>query len=91
MRGLCSALALCALIIDVTASLKHPSLRDISRRNQAKVNKVVHEATHERLFARYANSTTNDTSRYLTNATASQSISFVPHAIPMTHNLQNTR
>ena len=86
MRGLYSALALCALVLDVTATLKHPRLRDVTRRNQEKVNKAVHEATHERLVARYANSSTNDTSQFLTSTTAGQSMSFLSLSPQMTYN-----
>ena len=86
MRGLYSALALCTLIFDVTAAVKHPRLREVTHRSQEKVNKAVHEATHERLIPRYANSSTNDTSRFLSNTTASQS-----HPLNTTHHTHSSQ
>lgn len=82
MRSLCSALVACALIFDVTAAVKHPRLRDVSRRGQDQANKAVHEATYERLNARQTNSSTSATSQFLTSATASESVS-IPHLLRM--------
>ena len=78
MRGLYSALALCALVLEVTATLKQPRLRDVTRRKEEKINKAVHQATHQRLLPRYANAT-NTTTQFLTNTTASQSLFLLSH------------
>lgn len=78
MRGLYSALAVCALILEVSATLKHPRLRDVSRRGQDKANKAVHEASYEKLIARQTNSSTNDTSRFLTSTTSKYKIDSLP-------------
>ncbi|KAL9067164.1 MAG: hypothetical protein Q9161_007060 [Pseudevernia consocians] len=78
MRGIYSALAVGALIIDVATALKHPHLRDVSRRGQDKANKAVHQATYEKLSARQTNSSTSATSTFLTSSTSKYKIDSLP-------------
>lgn len=78
MRGLFSALAVCALILDFSAAVKHSHLRDVSRRGQEKAKKAVREATYEKLSARQTNTSTPATSQFLTSTTAKYKVDSLP-------------